>query len=314
MIRMPGRSHRGPLPPLEPQDQAVRDRLRAHVEHLAGRIGERNVWAPRELEAAAVYVEEQLGAAGDPVERHEFSAEGARVRNVVAERRGSDPAAIVVVGAHYDSVLGSPGANDNASGVAALLEIARLLRGRPLRSTVHFAGFVNEEPPFFLSDEMGSLQYARRCRSRGETVAAMLSLETIGRYFEAEGSQRYPFPLSALYPSTADFIAFVGDLRSRPLLRRVIGRFRAAARFPSEGAALPEAVPGVGWSDHWSFWQNGYPAVLVTDTAPYRDPAYHTADDRPANVDYDRLARVTRGLAEVVADLAGQPPLSGRGP
>lgn len=309
---MPGRPHRGPLPPLGAEDLALRDRLRAHVEHLAGRIGERNAWAPRALEAAAVYVEDQLGAGGDPVERDEFTVETAvKVRNLIAERRGADPSRVVVVGAHYDSVLGSPGANDNASGVAALVEVARLLRGRPTRATVRFAAFVNEEPPFFLSDEMGSLRYARRCRARGETVTAMLSLETVGRYFEAEGSQQYPFPLSAFYPSTADFIAFVGNLRSRALVRRAVGRFRSEAAFPCEGAALPESIPGVGWSDHWSFWQGGYPAVMVTDTAPYRDPAYHTPDDLPRNVDYDRLARVVRGLAEVVADLAGEGTVSG---
>jgi len=306
MTRMPGRSHTGPLAPLTGGEVVLRDRLRRHVEVLAGEIGERNLWRFEALGRAAGHVEGSFREAGDRVVSEAFAVDGREVRNLFADRPGTGRAReIVVVGAHYDSVLGSPGADDNATGVAAVLEIARLLAGRGLSRTVRLAAFVNEEPPFFQTDSMGSLVHARRARERGEVVVAMLSLETMGYYSDAPGSQSYPFPLGLLYPSRGDFIGFVGDTRSRGLVRQVIGSFRGHTAFPSEGAAVPGILPGVGWSDHWSFWQAGYPAVMVTDTAPFRYPAYHGPDDTPERVDYERLARVVAGLARVVEALAG---------
>jgi hypothetical protein len=308
LIRMPGRSHAGPLPPLTPQEQHLRDRLRRHVERLAGEIGERNLFRPSALEAAAAYVEASLRELGDRVVSEPFLAEGRSVRNVLAERPGTGRRdEIVLAGAHYDSVLGSPGANDNATGVAALLELARLLAGGDRQRTLRFAAFVNEEPPFYLGEAMGSLHHARRARERGETIVAMFSLETIGYYSDAPGSQGYPFPLSFFYPATANFVGFVGNMRSRSLVRGAIGSFRRHTAFPSEGAALPAAIPGVGWSDHWSFWQAGYPALMVTDTALFRYPAYHAPDDTPEKVEYARTARVVAGLARVLEDLAEAP-------
>jgi hypothetical protein len=296
-----------PLPPLTPEQEEVRVRLRAHVEHLASTIGKRSVFQPAAVERAAVYVEEQLRALGDAVAGQPFIALDNDVRNVEAERRGSErPQEIVVVGAHYDTVPGSPGADDNASGVAALLEIARLLRGRALPRTVRLVAFVNEEPPFFQTEGMGSLRYARRCRERAENVVAMLSLETIGYYSDAPHSQSYPAGLGLAYPGTGNFIGIVGDLHSRALVRAVAGGFRRHSPVPCVSAALPGFIPGVGWSDQWAFWQAGYRAVMVTDTAPFRHPAYHTADDTPEKLDYDRTARVVAGLAEVVSDLAGR--------
>jgi hypothetical protein len=306
MIRMPGRSHGGPLPPLTAQEHELRDRLRRHVGRLAGEIGERNLFRPAALEAAAGHVEASLRELGDRVVSEAFMAEGHSVRTVLAERPGTGPRReIVLVGAHYDSVLGSPGANDNATGVAALLELARLLAGAGRERTLRFVAFVNEEPPFYLGEAMGSLHHARRAREGGDAIVAMFSLETIGYYSDAPGSQSYPFPLSVFYPSTGNFIGFVGNMRSRGLVRSAIGSFRRHTAFPSEGAALPAVIPGVGWSDHWSFWQAGYPALMVTDTALYRYPAYHAADDTPEKVDYERTARVVAGLARVLGDLAG---------
>ena len=150
---------------------------------------------------------------------------------------------------------------------------------------------------------MGSLLYARACRECGDRIVAMLSLETIGYYSSLSGSQRYPFPFSLAYPSTGDFIAFVGDLGSRGLVRDSIDVFRQTTKFPSEGGALPGWIPGIGWSDHWSFWQAGYPGIMVSDTAPFRYPHYHTTRDTPDQLDYDRMARVVRGLDHVVASL-----------
>ena len=306
ILDMPGRSHHGPLPPLTAQERAVQENLQRHVEALAGAIGERNVWRHDALERAANYIEDALRGLGDQVVAQPFQAEGKPVRNLEVERRGSsDPDQVVVVGAHYDSVIGSPGANDNGSGAAALIEIGRLLKGYDLARTLRLVAFVNEEPPFSYGELMGSRVYAERARQRNERIVAMLSLETIGYYSDAEGSQHYPPPFQLFYPERGNFIGFVTNLGSRRLVRQAIGSFRRHTRFPSEGVAAPGWVTGVGWSDHWSFWQQGYPAIMVTDTALFRYPYYHSAQDTPDKVDYERTARVVAGLARVVADLAG---------
>lgn len=281
--------------------------LRAHVVALAETIGERNVSRPAALHAARDYVSSQFRAHGLEPRLETFEVSGVACSNVIAEIPGrSQPAEIVLLGAHYDSVVGSPGANDNGSGTAALLALARRLAGAHSPRTLRFVAFVNEEPPWFQTDEMGSRVHAQGCRARGENIVAMLSLETLGCYSDAKGSQRYPSPLLKLaYPSRGNFIAFVGNLASRPLVRAVVKTFRASATVPSEGAALPEFVAGVGWSDHESFWREGYPALMVTDTAVYRDPNYHTPHDLPAALDYPTFARVVLGLETTVRSLQG---------
>lgn len=307
VFRMPGRSYDRPLNPLTSEETELRDRLRSHVSTLAGEIGERNVWHYRALQAASGYLEKELKGAGLVVTEQVYTAEGKEVRNLEAELTGtSDSKEIIIVGAHYDSVFGSPGANDNASGTAAVLEIARLLKGRALARTLRFVLFVNEEPPFFKTGLMGSLVYARRSQQRGERIVGMLSLETIGYYSDAPGSQHYPFPLNFFYPSTGNFVGFVGNIGSRQLVRRAIGAFRRTTPFPSEGAAVPGGIVGVDWSDHWSFWHEGYQALMVTDTALYRYYQYHGPHDMPGKLDYDRMARVVAGLARVVGELAGR--------
>jgi Zn-dependent M28 family amino/carboxypeptidase len=229
------------------------------------------------------------------------------VRNLLVQVQGGDRSGeIVVVGAHYDSVLGSPGANDNATGVAGLIELARAFKGSAPRRVLRFVAFSNEEPPFFQTAEMGSRVHARAARLRGERIVAMLSLETMGCYCEDKGSQRYPPLFRFLYPDTGNFIGFVGNYRSRALVRDAIRIFRETTPFPSEGGAPPGKLPGVGWSDHSSFWQEGYPALMVTDTAPFRYPHYHTGGDTPEKIDYDRLARVISGLVRVVSGLANR--------
>jgi Zn-dependent M28 family amino/carboxypeptidase len=248
-------------------------------------------------------------ASGYSVASQRFQVEKLEMRNIEVEVKGGARASeIVLVGAHYDSVVGAVGANDNGSGVAALLEFARLFKdARPTR-TLRFVAFVNEEPPFYHSDAMGSRQYARRSRERGETIAAMLSLETIGYYSDDPGSQHYPFPLGFFYPSTGNFVAFVSNLASRTLLHEALSGFRRHAGIPSEGVAAPALIPGVDWSDHWSFWQEGWPALMVTDTAVFRYPHYHSPEDTPDKVDYERLARVVTGLHGMIRELAGVPP------
>jgi acetylornithine deacetylase/succinyl-diaminopimelate desuccinylase-like protein len=306
MTTMPGQPAGSDLPPLTGPEADLEGRLRAHVETLAGDIGERNVFRPEALEKAAEYLEATLSERGREVDRQDFECQGVPVRNLELEHRGAGRAKeVVVVGAHYDSVMGSPGANDNGTGVAAVLELARLLNGRELPRTVRFLLFVNEEPPFFQTGDMGSLHYARRCRERNERVVAMLSLETMGYFSDAEGSQQYPFPFRLFYPSRGNFIGFVGNLSSRGLVRRAVKVFRRHATIPSEGAAVPGEITGVGWSDHWAFWQHGYPGIMVTDTAPFRYPAYHTPLDTPERVRYAHLARVVAGLEHVIVELGG---------
>lgn len=305
MTAMPGSSWSGPLPPLDTRERQIHDNLRRHVQRLAGEIGERNVWHPEAMTAAAGYIEQTLAAAGYTVNSQSFTSRDTTVRNLEVELPGQGAGEeIVVAGAHYDTVAGSPGANDNGSGVAALLEIARLLAGAELPRTVRLVAFANEEAPFFYSEEMGSKRYADRAHSQAARIRAMLSLETIGYYSDEPGSQYYPFPYSYFYPETGNFIGFVGDFRSWRLVRRAIGAFRDTTAFPSEGVAAPRAVKGVHWSDHWSFWEAGYPAIMITDTALYRYPHYHTATDTPDKLDYEKLARVTAGLAEVIRALA----------
>ena len=305
MIRMPGDSHSGDLPPLTDIEKRLQERLRHHVHVLAGQIGERNVWHPRQLEAAGQYIEKILRQSGLTVVRHDYRAEGVVVGNIEAEWVGTEqPEEIIVVGAHYDSVIGSPGANDNGSGVAALLEIAAMIPPRRLPRTVRLVAFVNEEPPFFMTSLMGSRVYARQVRSAGDRVVAMLSLETIGYYDSRSGSQRYPLPFAIFYPDTGNFIGFVSNLASRHLLRRTVSSFRSHTRFPSEAVAAPGWLTGIGWSDHWSFWKESYPALMLTDTALYRYPQYHTGLDTPERLHYKNLARVVAGIERVIADLA----------
>lgn len=308
MIRMPGRSFHGPAPRLTPVETTLRDELAAHVQELGGKIGERNLsHYPRLLEAAQ-YIETDLTDAGYQVRRDNYEVQGKTCSNLEAELGGASRE-IVLIGAHYDSVFGSPGANDNGSGVAALLALARRFAGTHNSKTLRFIAFVNEEPFYFQSAEMGSFVYAGRCRERGDQISAMISLETIGYFSTQPGSQRYPaLGLGLLYPRKGNFIGFVGNVASRSLVRGAIGEFRRHAQIPSEGAALPALVPGVGWSDQWSFWQHGYPGIMVTDTAPFRYPHYHTASDTPDKLDYDSMTRVVAGMEKVIQHLANASP------
>lgn len=292
-------------PAAVPPPQLV-DELRRDVAALC-ELGERSTFIPKNLHAAAELLGRELAAAGYRVERQTYRVErdGVDADNVIVEIRGNvKPQEIVVIGAHYDSVTGTIGADDNASGAAALLALARrFARARPER-TLRFVAFANEEPPHFQTHDMGSWQYAKRCHDRKENIVAMLSLESLGYYDPARGSQQYPAPLSTFYPDTGDFIAFVSNVSSRALNAQCVKAFRARTPFPVETASLPEAVTGIGWSDQWSFWQFGWRAVMVTDTAIFRNPNYHEASDRPETLDYTRMAQVVEGLVGVVEELS----------
>jgi hypothetical protein len=302
-MRMPGRNVSSAAS-LSATEIALRAELVADVQALAGQIGERNMLRYPQLNAAADLIEGSFSRAGLHSRRDTYEVDGRACHNIEAEIRGIRPE-IIVIGAHYDSVFGAPGANDNGSGVAALLALARRFAGKPTGQTLRFVAFANEEPPYFQTKPMGSRVYASRCKARGDQISAMISLETMGYFSDAPGSQTYPSPgITAFYPGTGNFIGFVGNIGSRALLRRALGLFREQARLPSEGAALPSFMPGVGWSDHWAFWQHGYPGIMITDTAPFRYPHYHEATDTPDKLDYDRFALVVSGVEKMIEGLA----------
>ena len=297
----PGASHRGPLPPLDAEGSRLAGRLKKHVVGVASE--EHNVNHPEALERSARYIEAALKELGYAVSRDEFETEGVKVRNLEVSK-GSGKR-VVVIGAHYDSARDAVGADDNGSGVAALIELARILKTVEAAQglEVRLVFYVNEELPWFSTDKMGSFVHAKRLAKEGKEVVAMLSLETIGWYSENFDSQRYPFPFSLFYPSKGNFVGFVANLGSRSLMHRAVGTFRKSVAFPSEGVAAPESIPGIGWSDQWAYWQFGWPALMVTDTAPFRYPHYHTLRDTPDKLSYERLARVVKGLEAVVRDL-----------
>ncbi len=320
-VRMPGKNIANAAP-LSSAEIELRDELIADVQMLAGQIGERNMARYPQLNTAADFIENSFFRAGLQPRRDSYDLHGRACHNIEAEipaAQGtaallakpfgvSKPPSIILIGAHYDSVLGSPGANDNGSGVAAMLALARRFAGKPAQHTLRFVAFVNEEPPYFLTKKMGSFVYAGRCKARGDRISAMISLETIGYFSDAQHSQTYPAPgLGVFYPRVGNFIGFVSNVPSRNLLRRTIAIFRKHAEIPSEGAALPAFIPGVSWSDQWSFWQHGYPGIMVTDTAPFRYPHYHSATDTPDKLDYDRFALVVSGMEKVIQALAIAP-------
>jgi Zn-dependent M28 family amino/carboxypeptidase len=306
MLRMPGTSHSGAAAPLMQRGVILRDSLRKDVMKLSGEIGERNLIRYEALTAAAIYLEQQLTDAGYQVERNDFEVsthDGPRsTSNLIAELKGAqNPSEIVVIGAHYDSREGTPGADDNASGAASALSLARTFAHATPGRTLRFVFFTNEE--YFRQELMGSLVYAKLCRARGDNIVAMVSLETIGYFSDVAGSQKYPFPINLFYPSTGNFLGFVGNIESRSMVRTAIHSFRSVATLPSQGVAAPEFIDGIGWSDQWSFWRQGYQGIMITDTAPFRNPNYHRPTDTPETLDYGRLARVVTGLEAVVADL-----------
>lgn len=294
----------GKLPPLNERERALSTELRQTVEHLSLKIGERNADKKWELADAADWLVAELEKAGYPVERQGYEVAGIAAQNLIVDVGGrKERDQIVVIGAHYDSAAGSPGADDNASGVAAVLALARRFRQTKPERTLRFVLFSLEEPPHFQTEQMGSLVFARTAAQRGDKVVMMLSIESIGFYSDAAGSQRYPAAIAARHPTTGNFLAVVGNPESGALVDGVVATLRAHSSLPVEGATLAEDV--AGWSDHWSFWQIGVAAAMVTDTAPFRNPHYHRATDTPEQLDFERMARAVAGLEHAVAELAG---------
>ena len=303
-FRMPGNSYTRQLPVADEALQLLNTRLAEHVWFLSEEIGERHYLKMASLNKAADYIEEQFKAAVYIPLSQIFGEK--QYRNIVVDLYGGQRRdEIIVVGAHYDSVWMTPGADDNASAVAALLEIARALKNKKLSRTIRFIAFANEELPFYGTDEMGSRQAAKRSYDRNEHIVGMFSLEMLGYYSDEPDSQRYPRPLSYFYPDKANFIAFVSNLVSRGWLAESILAFRQRAEFPSEGLAVPEwLVPDIRRSDNAAFWEYGYPAIMITDTSNYRNRNYHNVGDVYHTLDYDRMARLVSGLTKMLETLA----------
>lgn len=302
----PRQPFEGPLPALTAEEADLAGRLRTHVTAVASKP--HNLAHPAELEASAQYIEGVLKGLGYTPVPLEYEVDGKRARNieVVIEPTGNAAdGETLVVGAHYDSAGLAPGANDNGTGVAATLELARLLRDfKPDKNRVRLLFWVNEEAPYGLTPEMGSLQHAKLLKANGEKLIGAISLETLGYFSDEPGSQRFPFPIGLFYGDRGNFVTFVGLLRSRAFVRRALGSFRAETAFPSIGGVVASFIKGVDWSDHWSYDQMGYPAVMITDTALFRNPQYHLETDLPDTVNYESLARITKGIERMVRDLA----------
>ncbi|MDP1830165.1 MAG: M28 family peptidase [Archangium sp.] len=303
MVSMPGTSYAGPA---VAADAALEASLKVDVTQLAVGFGERNLDnAPDALERTATWLSERLTTLGYVVKEEPYQVGERTVKNLIVEKAGtSRPTELIVIGAHYDTAHGTPGADDNGSGVGVGLALASYVMKQAPARTVRFVFFTNEEPPWFRHASMGSEVNARATRARGDDVKAMLSLETMGYFTDEANTQHYPWPFSIAYPSTGNFIAFVADTDSRDLARECVRVFREKAKVPSEGASIPASVQGVDWSDHGPFWRQGYRALMVTDTAPNRNPHYHEATDLPERVDFRRLALTTEGLFGVIDALA----------
>lgn len=302
---VPGRSAVGPLPPLSTGERDIAARLRSHIVAVASEP--HNVQHPAALERSAEYIETAFRDLGFQPRSQRFETAGIPVRNiwVTVEPAEAEGGRSLVVGAHYDSAGQSPGASDNGSGTASVIELARLLKGHEARRTrIYLVAFVNEEAPYWGGPDHGAARFADLLLERGETIHGMLSLETLGWFSDVPGSQKYPAPFNLLYPDTANFVAFVGMPGSRAFLHEVLAAFRLVTAVPTIGGIAPSFIDGIAWSDHKAFADRGIPALMLTDTALFRYPHYHRATDTPDKVNIEMLARITRSIELALRGMA----------
>lgn len=295
------------LAPLSNADARLACELRHDVEILAADIGPRGHFALKQYALAEDFIASSLGKLGYEVERQEVrSVDKSRAANVIAEIRGrSKPDQILVAGAHYDSCKDCPAANDNASGVAGLLYLARAFAGESFDSTLRLVFFANEEPPHFNFDMMESQDYAWRCRERKEDIRGMFCLETIGCYSSEPGTQSWPSnAMNLVLPMVGDLICFVGSIGSSHFIRQCAAQFEKTRRLPLIASAVPASIDEVNWSDHRGFAEAHYEGFMITDTAPLRYAHYHKPSDTPDKIDFHSMARVVRGVEEMSRRLA----------
>ena len=304
MMSMPGKSYTGPLPELSESEKKLQEALKAHINKVAVNIGERNMWHLSKLNEAADYIQKTWEAQGFTVKKHVYQVENKDFYNLYIDIPGTNlKDEMIIVGAHYDSVYASPGANDNGTGVASILELSNFFKDKKQKRTLRFVAFTNEEPPMYFSKFMGSIEFVKSILTEKNKIKAMISIETIGCYDDKPNSQIYPFFFKLWYPDKGNFIAFISNMYSRKLVRRTLGVFRKTTKFPSEGIAAPSFIPGIAWSDQWAFWRYGIPGIMITDTALFRYRYYHTDQDTPDKINYDGFTRVVLGIEKVIEDL-----------
>ncbi len=284
------------------------DYLQQVVTRFAADIGTRTYRDLDRLERTASTISEQFASFGYRVTRQPFVFAGNTYDNIIAELTGgSSPEKLLIIGAHYDTVQTTPGADDNTSGVAGLLGLARSLAGTRLERTVRFVAFALEEWPVYRSRNMASYHYAQSLKEKNERVEGMICLEMIGYFCDRDGCQRYPFPfMNRIFPKAGNFISMVGNRRSKSFTERIAKSFRQGTDLPVVTLNAPAIVIGIDFSDHWSFGKFGYDALMVTDTAFYRNPHYHKPTDLPDTLDYARMSNVVEGLTTAIREWGGK--------
>lgn len=304
-VSMPGKSFKGRPGAFTNDETSLQAGLRKHIEALSATIGIRHHNLGETLSASAAYIVSSFEELGFKPRLERFEFDGVPMHNVEIIIPGRNRASEwVVVGAHYDTVPTTPGADDNASGVAALLELARILKDTQPDCTICLVAYANEEHNGGTWEQMGSYAHARGLKEKGTNVKGMISLEMLGYFDEAEGSQKYPFPFNLFYPTRGNFIGFVGNTASAKFVRHCLATFRKSARVPSEAVAAPEKFRDIARSDHWAFWRHGYPAFMVTDTSNFRNPHVHLMSDTVDTLDFQSMTMVVKGIEAVVRDLA----------
>ena len=283
--------------------EEVRAGLLAHLKYLSVHLGERSIYQPLNLKAAEDYVFSKFKEWGYHPTRQSIVYMRQELNNIIAGDH--NPRGYYILGAHMDTVSGSPGADDNASGVAVMLEAARLARAHSLPRPWTFIGFTLEEPPAYFTPYMGSRVYARRARQQRENLLGMLCLESVGYYRQEPESQDLPLALRLMgYPTTGNFIGLISDSRSRGLLQGLERSLKEGGRLPVVSLVVPLKghffLPETRLSDHANFWDEGYPAVMLTDTAFMRNPHYHGPGDVMENLDLEAMVELTLGLVNFV--------------
>lgn len=284
-------------------------RLRLHVVTLATEIGGRPYLRTDKLNEAAAYIFEQFDTFGEP-RFQEYNLQGQKYKNVTLRLQGNEYCETrhYVVGAHYDTFDNLPGADDNASGVAGLIELARAIHDTPLPCDIELVAYTLEEPPNFRTPNMGSHHHAESLARRGVPVALMISLEMIGYFSDEPNSQHYPVPaMKYAYGDRGDFIGIVGDLDNRGMIADVKRSFVKTDRIRTEAISAPSFVEGIDFSDHQNYIKFGFPAIMVTDTAFYRNANYHRPTDTPDTLDYTRMAAVVDSVYYALKDIIGNP-------
>lgn len=278
------------------------ERLRRHVVALSETFHPRDWTHPENLNRCAQYIADEMKAAGASVETQDFSVRGKTYRNVIG-RFGADKSKRMIIGAHYDSCADTPGADDNASGVAGLLELARLIGKEQPDCGVELVAYTLEEPPFFGGPEMGSAIHAASVASEKDRIIGVIVLEMIGYFSDEPGSQAYPLPfMKAHYPDKGDFITVVSRWSEGGLISEVKAGMKGTTDLPVYSFRGPASLQGIDFSDHRNYWPHDIPAVMVTNTAFYRNRNYHTPHDTADRLDYDRMGKVVVGVYEAISE------------